>query len=510
MMNDSGFIRIKQGRHPLIDAKKVVPVTLSLGNDYRFLLISGPNTGGKTVTLKMVGLFCMMAMCGMFIPAAETELSTFEEIFCDIGDAQSIEENLSTFSSHITNMVGITEQANANSLVLIDELGGGTDPDEGQALAKAIVSYLLRAGATGVVTTHYTALKEFAYQTQGIENACMEFDSNTLQPLYIIKIGLPGSSNALAISRRLGLKEEILEDALSGLSEDAQKFEHIVRVAEESRVQAETQLAETTRLKAEWQEKLKVLEEEREKLKKEKEKLFFSAKTEARKIITAKTADAEELLEEIEGIFAKERLSEGDLIKARTLKNRLSDLAYDAESEDVVRPQYETAVAERLKVGDKVYVQKMNDEGIIQSLRKEKNEAEVLCGTMRLRLKISELSVLVGGKIAQTTDKKVPKWKGQKQAEKVQVSKSLTPKAMPSLEINLLGYTVHEAIPEVEAFIDGAVIANLEEVRIVHGMGTGKLRAGIHEFLRTHKNVAEFRLGRYGEGETGVTIVKIK
>ena len=509
-MNDSGFIRIKQGRHPLIDAKKVVPVTLSLGNDYRFLLISGPNTGGKTVTLKMVGLFCMMAMCGMFIPAAETELSTFEEIFCDIGDAQSIEENLSTFSSHITNLVGITEQANAKSLVLIDELGGGTDPDEGQALAKAIVSYLLRAGATGVVTTHYTALKEFAYQTQGIENACMEFDSNTLQPLYIIKIGLPGSSNALAISRRLGLKEEILEDALSGLSEDAQKFEHIVRVAEESRVQAETQLAETTRLKAEWQEKLKVLEEEREKLKKEKEKLFFSAKTEAKKIITAKTADAEELLEEIEGIFAKERLSEGDLIKARTLKNRLSDLAYDAESEDVVRPQYETAVAERLKVGDKVYVQKMNDEGIIQSLRKEKNEAEVLCGTMRLRLKISELSVLFGGKIAQTTDKKVPKWKRQKQAEKVQVSKSLTQKAMPSLEINLLGYTVHEAIPEVEVFIDGAVIANLEEVRIVHGMGTGKLRAGIHEFLRTHKNVAEFRLGRYGEGETGVTIVKIK
>ncbi len=509
-VNENGFVRIKMGRHPLIDPKKVVPVTLSLGKDYRFLLISGPNTGGKTVTLKMVGLFCMMAMCGMFIPAVDAELSVFEEIFCDIGDSQSIEENLSTFSSHITNVVGITEKANEKSLVLVDELGGGTDPDEGQALAKAIVSYLLRLGASGVVTTHYSALKEFAYQTAGIENACMEFDSNTLQPLYIIKIGLPGSSNALAISRRLGLKEEILEEALLGLSESAQKFEHIVRVAEESRIQAETQLKETSLLKSEWQEKLRVLEEEKEKLKKEKEKLFFSAKTEAKKIITSKTADAEELLDEMEKIFEKERLSEGDLIKARTLKNKLSDLAYDAESEDLVRPQYEKAVAKDLKVGDKVYVEKMNDEGIIQSLRVGKNEAEVLCGNMRLHLKVSELSVLVHGKIAQTTDKKVPKWKRQKGAEKVQVSKSLTPKAMPSLEINLLGYTVHEAIPEVEAFIDGAVIANLEEVRIVHGMGTGKLRAGIHEFLRTHKNVAEFRLGRYGEGETGVTIVKIK
>lgn len=509
-VNDGGKIVVKQGRHPLIDPKKVVPVTLSLGEDYRFLLISGPNTGGKTVTLKMVGLFCMMAACGMFLPAASAEVAVFEEIYCDIGDAQSIEENLSTFSSHLTNVIGITERANERSLILIDELGGGTDPDEGQALAKAIVAYLLRLGASGVVTTHYTALKEFAYATDGIENACMEFDGNTLQPLYIIKIGLPGSSNALAISRRLGLKEEILQEALAGLSKDAQKFEHIVRGAEESRIQADRELQESLRIKAEWQEKVRLLETEREKLAKEKEKLFVSAKTEAKKIINARAADAEELLSAIEEIFKKESLTESDLIAARTLKNKLSDLAYATEGEEIVRPQYEKAKAENVKVGQKVYVESLNDEGIIQSLRPQKNEAEVLCGALKLRLKISELSVVVGEKIAQTTDKKLPKWKRAKQAERVQVSKSLTPKPTPTMEIQLLGYTVHEALPEVEAFLDAAVIANLEEVRIVHGMGTGKLRAGIHEFLRTHKNVAEFRLGRYGEGETGVTIVKIK
>ena len=272
-VNANGVIDIDRGRHPLIDRKKVVPVSVALGKDYRFLLISGPNTGGKTVTLKMVGLFCMMAMCGLFVPAKRAILSTFEEIYCDVGDAQSIEESLSTFSSHITNIIDIVNKADKNSLVLIDELGGGTDPDEGQALAKAIVSHLLKSGCAGVVTTHYTALKEFAFSASGIENACMEFDSNTLQPLYVMHIGLPGSSNALAISRRLGLREDVLEEAMQNLSEDAQRFENIVRSAEESRIQAEETLRESNRLKAEWQERLQTLEREREKLQKEKDKL---------------------------------------------------------------------------------------------------------------------------------------------------------------------------------------------------------------------------------------------
>ena len=506
-VNASGIVSFDCGRHPLIDRKKVVPITLALGRDYRFLLISGPNTGGKTVTLKMVGLFCLMAMCGLFIPAKRAEVSVFREIYCDIGDSQSIEESLSTFSSHVTNIVEIVDNADKNSLVLIDELGGGTDPDEGQALAKAVVSYLLRAGGTGVVTTHYSALKEFAFATDGIENACMEFDSDTLRPLYVIKIGLPGSSNALAISRRLGLKEEILEEALGNLSEGAQTFENIVRSAEESRLRADEALKETNLLKSEWQEKVKLLEDEREKLQKEREKLFTSAKAEARRIINERTAEAEEILSEIEEIFARDSISEADLIKARTLKNRLGDKAYDNEREEFSRPQYIPAKIEKLKAGDKVFVKNINQEGVVQSVRPQKNEAEVLCGNIRVRSKISDLSVLISERNAQN-DKKKPA--GKRVSDRVQVSKNLTPKPLPSLELNVIGMTVQEALPEVEAFIDGAVCANLEEVRIVHGVGTGKLRAGIQDYLKKHRNVEEFRLGKYGEGETGVTIVKIK
>ncbi len=503
-VNGEGVIDIEQGRHPLIDRKKVVPVSLSLGKEYRFLLISGPNTGGKTVTLKMVGLFCMMAMCGLFIPAKRATVSTFSEIYCDIGDAQSIEESLSTFSSHITNIIDIVRRADKNSLVLVDELGGGTDPDEGQALAKAIVSHLLKSGCAGVVTTHYTALKEFAFEAEGIENACMEFDSDTLQPLYVMHIGLPGSSNALAISRRLGLPESILEEALSNLSEGAQKFEHIVRSAEESRVKAEEELLETNRLKAEWQEKLRAVEAEQERLKKEKEKLYASAKAESRRIIHDRVSEAEEILREIEDIFLKESMTEADLIRARTLKNKVGDKAYESDVEETFAPQYAPVKPEQLKEGIKVFVKNIGQEGVVQSVRLQKGEAEILCGNIRMRSKISELCLLITPQKAQTTTKK------KKREENVQVVKSLRAKPAPTLEINVIGYTVHEAIPEVEAFIDSAVISNLPEVRIVHGMGTGKLRAGIHEFLRKHRNVEEFRLGKYGEGDTGVTIVKIK
>ena len=505
-VNGEGIIDIDKGRHPLIDRKKVVPVSLSMGKAYRFLLISGPNTGGKTVTLKMVGLFCLMAMCGLFIPAKRATLSTFDEIYCDVGDAQSIEESLSTFSSHITNIIDIVNRANAKSLVLIDELGGGTDPDEGQALAKAIVSHLLKTGCTGVVTTHYTSLKEFAFSANGIENACMEFDANTLQPLYIMRIGLPGSSNALAISRRLGLREEILADALSNLSKDAQRFENIVRSAEESRVKADEVLRESNELKAKWQEKLQEAEKEREKLKKEREKFSVSAKAEARRIVNERAAEAEELLREIEEIFAQESLNEADLIKARTLKNKIFDKAYESENEEETHTQY--MPVQNLKAGDKVFVKTMGQEGVVQSVRENKGEAEILCGSLRIRSKISELCAVIHSANTQTAQKS--KWKTKQAGEKVQIKKSLVPKSSSMLEINLLGLTVHEAIPEIEAFLDGAVIANLEEVRIVHGMGTGKLRAGVHEYLRTHPNVESYRLGKYGEGDTGVTIVKIK
>ncbi len=503
-MNDKGEIAVQEGRHPLIDKNTVVPVSFALGKNYRFLLISGPNTGGKTVTLKMVGLFCLMAMCGLFIPAKSAKVSVFKEIYCDVGDAQSIEESLSTFSSHITNIIRIVENTNERSLVLIDELGGGTDPDEGQALAKAIIKYLLSTGCKGVVTTHYTSLKEFAFSVDGIENACMEFDSNTLRPLYNIRIGIPGASNALAISRRLGLKESILDDALAGLSAGAQAFEHIVRSAEESRILAEQSLRETNAIKAEWQEKLRAVNDEQARLKKERERLTASAKAEARRIIHDKTAEAEEILAEIEGIFAQESLSQADLIKARTLKNRLNDTAYFSEAEEM-QVEYQPLQDKDVKEGKTVYVKSMASEGVIQNVRFAKKEAEVLCGNMRLRCKFCDLAVVIPRSVAQTKAKKPPK-----REEKIEVRKSLVVKPAPALEINVIGKTVLDALPDVEAFLDSAVIAGLEEVRIVHGVGTGKLRAGIQEFLRKNPHVAEFRYGKYGEGETGVTIVKIK
>ena len=499
-INDVGIIKINEGRHPLIAKDKVVPVSLELGKTYRYLLISGPNTGGKTVTLKMVGLFCMMAMCGLFVPAKSAELSVFDEIFCDVGDEQSIEESLSTFSSHIKNIIHIVNNANNKSLVLIDELGGGTDPEEGQALAKAIISRLLKNNSAGVITTHYTALKEYAFSEKGIENACMEFDSDTLRPLYVIKIGLPGSSNALAISRRLGLDESILAEALTNLSEDAQKFENIVRSAEESRIRADEILLENNRLKAEWESKLRVLENERVKLQKEKDKFFAQAKAEARRIVNERTAEAEETLKKIEDIFAQSSISEADLIKARTLKNKLAGLAFAGNNEEESAPlELLPATEKDLKVGVKVMIRSTKQEGVVQSVRPQKKEAEILCGNIRVRSKFSDLALLTFGKTTQTVKK-----------EAVVLKKSLKPKPAPTLELNIIGLTVLDAVPEIETFIDSAVLANLEEVRIVHGMGTGKLRKGVHEYLRTDKRVAEFRLGKYGEGDTGVTIVKLK
>lgn len=499
-INDRGVVSIEKGRHPLLDAKTAVPVTVSLGKDYRLLLVSGPNTGGKTVTLKMCGLFCLMACCGLFIPAAEgSEAAVFEKVFCDIGDAQSIEENLSTFSSHIKNVIGITEGADEKSLVLIDELGGGTDPDEGQAIAKAVLSFLLKRGCRGIVTTHYTSLKEFAYSKEGIENASMEFDMSTLQPLYKLSPGVPGSSNAIAISRRLGLSEEILRDAVSNLSEGARKFENIVRTAEQSRIEAEEAKRQAERLRAEWEQKLSEVNAEREKLKKEREKLYLSAKVESRRIVNERAEEAEELLKEIENIAAKNELTPADLIRARTLKNKIADKAYGMEFEKDEPERRVPADLATLKAGDEVFVGAMESAGEVVAVNARKKEAEVLVGSIRMNVKAGDLFRIVGGK-----KKDSPK-------NEVRVVRNISSNTgAVQTEINLLGMTVSEAIEETDAFIDRAVLAGLEEVKIVHGVGTGKLRDGIREHLRKHKNVAEFRSGKYGEGEAGVTVVKLK
>lgn len=493
-VNGRGRINIIKGRHPLIDRENVVPVSVELGSEYDLLLLSGANTGGKTVTLKMIGLFCLMAACGLFIPAAEGScVSVFNNVFCDLGDSQSIEESLSTFSSHITNVINICENADGASLVLIDELGGGTNPDEGQAIAKAVVKRLLEMGCKGVITTHFTPLKEFAYTVDGIENASMEFDSETLKPLYRIKIGLPGASNALAISRRLGMPEKVLDDALSFLSDGARSFENVVRRAEESRVEADRKLAEAENLKRELSAKLDSVNRQIDELNREREKIARSARTESRRIIADRTARAEEILEEIEGIFKKSQIDEADLIRARTLKNKLKDSAFEEEEIKSQHNDFVPADENNLEVGLEVFVIPLQSKGKVLSVNKN-GEAEIGCGSLKMHLKLKDLLV-VG--------------KPEVKKEKVKIVKSL-PKSQPLLEINVLGMTVGEALYEVDNFIDRAVLDNLDEIKVIHGVGTGKLRSAISEHLKRHRRVESFRLGKYGEGETGVTFIKLK
>ncbi|MDE7182803.1 MAG: endonuclease MutS2, partial [Clostridia bacterium] len=449
-VNNRGYINIVKGRHPLIDAKNIVPVSIELGSDYDFLILSGANTGGKTVTLKMCGLFCLMAACGLFIPAAQgSSVSVFENVFCDVGDSQSIEESLSTFSSHMLNIINICNGANTNSLVLIDELGGGTNPDEGQAIAKAVVKHLLSKGCKGVVTTHFTPLKEFAYSFDRIENASMEFDANTLKPLYSIKIGLAGASNALAISRRLGMSESILNDAVGFLSEGAKSFENVLHRAEESRIEAEERLSAARALENEWNIKLAELKTQSDALEKEKEKISRSARVESRRIIAERTERAEEILNEIERIFKAESVTESDLIKARTLKNKLEDISYDEETGKSNVTGLIQATKENLKAGYKVFINPMQCYGQVINYSQKKDEAEISCGGMKLRCKVFDL--LIAGK-AETAKAKI------NAKDKVKIIKNFSSNTQPVLEINLLGLTVEEALYEVDNFIDRAVM----------------------------------------------------
>ena len=491
-LNAKGIVEIVKGRHPLLDRKTAVPVSLSVGEKYRFLIISGANTGGKTVTLKMCGLFCLMAACGLFVPAASARLAVFDGVYCDVGDSQSIEENLSTFSSHIVNLRDILHRAGEKSLVLIDEPGGGTDPAEGQALARAILVALLKKGCRGIVTTHYSALKEFAYAADGAENGCMEFDEEDFRPLFRLKIGAPGSSNALAICSRLGLDEEVISSARAFLPEGARAYERTIRAAEEGRIRAEKERAEAEAIKAEWKTRLSALEGEEEKFRREREKFLSSSKAEARRIVADRTAQAEELLKEIEEIFKKENLSESDLIRARTLKNKISASRFEEEERSIRRLPVDPAA---LKEGDFVYLAGMDAEGRVLSVRREKKTAEVQVGALKVRSAFSDLYTASPVK---------------REGENVQVFRRVSPRSEAKTECMLIGLTVPEALIELENFLDAALVAGLSTVRIVHGMGKGKLRAAVQDALRKNARVAEYRLGKYGEGESGVTIVTFK
>lgn len=495
ILASDGSIVIKSGRHPLIDRNKVVPVSLSLGEKYNYLLITGPNTGGKTVTLKLTGLFCLMAMSGLFIPAvAGSKISVFDKIFCDIGDEQSIEQSLSTFSSHMKNVIKITENIDENSLVLIDEIGAGTDPDEGSALARAIIERLIEKNSKGIITTHYSALKEYAYKESRITNASMEFDPVTFKPLYKINIGLPGTSNAIEISKMLGLSDDLTKRATALVGEEKTSFENVLKEAERTRQECKALKAEIEEIKEKEVATLNEIDKTRDKLNSEKEKFYAQAKAESRRIVNEKLEEADDIINEIKILFDKEELTSGDLIKARTLRNKLEDKKYSLEDVEEKLVNYKPVDPDELKEGDKVYYKNIDGVCTVHAVNRKKGEAEIFMGSLRMKAPFDKLSVVSTKVDAGKTT--------------VSLKREITPSV--KTEINVIGYNVPDALEEVSRFLDASILSNLEEVKIIHGKGMKILSSAIHDYLRKNKQVVSFRFGKYGEGEHGVTFAKLK
>ena len=496
ILNSKGLIKIVNGRHPLISSEKVVPVSIVIGEEFNILLISGPNTGGKTVSMKLVGLFALMAMSGLYIPAQEgSEVSFFNGIFCDIGDEQSIENNLSTFSSHIKNIINIINNVDTNSLVLIDEIGAGTDPEEGSALSLAIINKLIEKGCFGIITTHYSRLKEFAVKNPYIENGCMEFDSETLKPLYKLSVGLPGSSNALEIAKSLGIDGSVIKNAMSYLSSETVSFEKVLKSAEEARLLSEKKILELEQIQRQKDLELEQIKKEKEKIVIEKQKIYQNAKAETKRIVADKLAEAEEIIDELKDILRRANLESKEVFRASELKNRLKNSKYLSYDSDDAPISLEPLKDIQLIVDNRVYVKSLNAYAIIKNIKKNKGEVEALIGNARIVVKINDLY-----NAEKTEDIK---------NNKVRISRN-TYSSHPLSEINVLGKDSFEALELVENFIDQAIVHNLEEVKIIHGVGKGILLKEIREYLKKNKNVLEFRKGRYGEGENGVTILKLR
>ncbi len=497
VLNSNGYINIIKGRHPLIDRDKVVPVSVSLGSGYNYLLITGPNTGGKTVTMKLVGLFTLLTATGFFIPASEgSSISVFTKVFCDIGDEQSIEQSLSTFSSHMKNVIDVTERVDSSSLVLLDEIGAGTDPEEGSAIAHAVLEHLIESGSKGIVTTHYTALKEYAFTEDRIMNASMDFDEITFAPLYRLNIGLAGSSNAIKIASKLGLPPTLIEKAKSFLKEDKISFEKVIEEAEKTRRKAELQLLDYEKLNQDKQAELDKLKLERVKFDKEREKFYANAKIESRRIINESLEDAEEIVAELKEILEKDEIDGGDLIKARTLRNKLEEKKYKLETEAPVTFTETPIDISKLKINDRVFVASMNSEGVVITINKKKSVCDVQLGNARATVKMSDLYL------------PAKKPKKDKVGATVKIDRANFTAAVT--QVNVIGKNLDEALVEVEAFIDKALVSGLHEVKIIHGVGLRILSKGIHAFLKKHPRVDEYRFGKYGEGEHGVTFVILK
>lgn len=504
IFNNKGKIHIRDGRHPLLNPETVVPTTIRLGDDFTLLIITGPNTGGKTVSLKTTGLLQMMGQSGLHIPAFEgSELAVFDEIYADIGDEQSIEQSLSTFSAHMTNIVPILEHADIRSLVLFDELGAGTDPVEGAALAMSILNYLHNMQVRTMATTHYSELKVYALSTDGVENASCEFDVETLSPTYRLLIGIPGKSNAFAISRKLGLEEHIIETASSYIGKQDKAFEDVISDLEHSRQEMEKEKEEIARLKRDASILKKRVEEQNRQLQERRDKLINQANEEARQILQSAKTTADQTIRRINKLGASGgNMQELEAERAK-LRNQLQK--NDQKKEKRLRASVKTARAEEIKIGDSVRVISLNMKGTVTSLPNAKGDMQVQMGIMTSQVNVKDVELLKvdtlsGPDGAIVTSKKTGKGS---HASQIKMNKSMN----VSPEVNLVGMNADDAIATLDKYLDDAYLAHLPQVRVVHGRGTGVLKNAVHNHLKRLRYVKSYRLGTFGEGNTGVTIV---
>lgn len=512
VFNDKGYIHIKDGRHPLLNPQAVVPINVWLGREFDLLIVTGPNTGGKTVSLKTVGLFTLMGQSGLHIPAWEgSELAVFDQVFADIGDEQSIEQSLSTFSAHMTNIVRILNEADSRSLCLFDELGAGTDPTEGAALAIAILSFLHNMKCRTMATTHYSELKVFALSTPGVENACCEFNVETLQPTYRLLIGIPGKSNAFAISQKLGLPGYIIDDAKSHLEAKDESFEDLLTSLESSRLTIEKEQAEINAYKDEIASLKNRLTQKEERLDERKDKILKNATEEAQRILREAKETADQTIKQINKLAASSGV--GKELEAE--RARLRDQLKKTDEKLTVKPKgpSQPISPKKLKIGDGVKVLSMNLKGTVSTLPNARGDLYVQMGILRSLVNIRDLELLNEKDISATLGDgssisyggKAARGKGSGSSQ-IKMSKSST----VSAEVNLIGMTVDEAVPAMEKYLDDAYLAHLQTVRVVHGRGTGALKNAVHKRLRQLKYVKEFRLGQFGEGDSGVTVVTFK
>ena len=507
--NNKRYINIKDGRHPLLNPKQVVPINIWVGDSFDLLIVTGPNTGGKTVSLKTVGLFTLMGQSGLHIPAFEgSELAVFDNVFADIGDEQSIEQNLSTFSAHMTNIVSILNEADANSLCLFDELCSGTDPTEGAALAIAVLNFLHNMTCRTIATTHYSELKVFALTAPGVENACCEFNVETLRPTYRLLIGIPGKSNASAISRKLGLPDYIIDEAKNQMEQKDESFEDLLANLENSRVTIEKEREEIASYKQEIETLKNRLQQKEERFSEQKEKMLSKAREEAQKILQDAKDTADQTIRNINKL-AKSSGVNKELEAERTkLRGKIQDVDKKLAVKKTAAPK-KAVSAKKLRLGDTVRVLSMNLKGTVSSLPNAKGDLYVQMGILRSLVNIRDLEMVeeasITGPGLSGTHTGGSRGSGSG-SSKIKMSKSFS----VSPEVNLIGMTVDEAIPVLDKYLDDAYLAHLPQVRVVHGRGTGALKAGVHRHLKKLSYVKEYRLGEFGEGDTGVTIVTFK